>query len=376
MKSSKFFNRRELWSKSFYALLPGIFLVIMSSCQKAGFEDEKYAAATLMNAAALEPSDNAIMYYGAETFKIVSKYEPLVETRTLTNPDYKYFQKFMLKVKNGNGNSNKDVNLEILIDDVVVMTSADFTKGRNIVLKELPALTAESVLEVRLEGAKNKSVTLLIECSLQENVITDVDGNYYKTVKIGDQWWMAENLKVTKLNDGTPIPNVTDDAEWKGLMLNHSPAYCWYDNNPEYKEAYGGLYSRGAVENAVNVCPVGWHIPDIGNDCMVMFSFINPEIGTEWAPGMYIDDIGNMLMEAGTSHWNCIEHASTNETGFTALPGGWRTVDRPQAFYRIGNVGIYWGDGGYAMYIFECEGTISLSEGGGEEGFSVRCVKD
>jgi uncharacterized protein (TIGR02145 family) len=373
MKSSKFLKQRKLWIKSCYALLVAVFLIFVPSCQKEGFENKMDPAASFMNAT-LNPTVNAIIYYGAETFKIVSKDDPLAETRTLTNPNYKYFQKFMLKVQNGNGNSNKNVNLEILIDDVLIVTSADFSKGRNVILKELSALKAESVMEIRLDGTKNKSVTLLIECSLQEDVITDIDSNYYKTVKIGEQWWMAENLKVTKFNDGTPIPNVTDDSEWEALMLDHLPAYCWYNNDPGYKDTYGGLYSRGAVESNQNVCPGGWHVPDGTDDCLVMLLHLNPELEPHWMQH-YVDDIGNLLKEAGTSHWNCIENASTNETGFTALPGGRRRVGSPE-FLGIGQSGTYWADRGYSYFTFVCSGSIEITEGGDDDGFSVRCVKD
>lgn len=355
-------------------MLVTIPLIMVLSCQKEEFENGMVPMASFMNAT-LKPSVNAIIYYGAESFKIVSKNDPLVATRILTNPNYKYFEKFILKVKNGNGNSNKNLRLEILIDDVVIMTSADFTKGRNVILKELTGLTPESVLEIRLDGNKNRYITLLIECSLQEDVIADIDGNYYNTVKIGDQWWMAENLKVTKFNDGTSIPNVTDDSEWEALMLNHLPAYCWYNNDPDYKDTYGGLYSRGAVESDKNVCPVGWHVPDGTDDCLVMFMYLNPEIEPWWMQH-YIDDIGNLLKEAGTLHWNCIENASTNETGFTALPGGKRCVCSP-AFLRIGQTGTYWADKGYSFFTFGCSsGSVEITEGGDDDGFSVRCVKD
>jgi uncharacterized protein (TIGR02145 family) len=376
MKSPNFFNESKLWIKSSYALMPVIFLILVSSCQKAGFEEEMFPAATFMNAA-LEPTSNSILYYGTETFKIVSD-EPLVATRTLTNPDFKYFENFVLKVQNGKGNSNKKVTLEILIDDVLIMSSADFTKGKNVVLKELTALTPGSVLEVRMEGPKNKSITLLIECTLREDVITDIDGNYYKTVKIGDQWWMAENLKVTKFNDGTPIPNVTDDAEWKALENDYTPGFCWYNNDPGNKDIYGGLYSRGVAYHGSgkNVCPVGWHIPPDSNGWMIMFSYLNPELEPWWNPN-YMDDIGNKLKEAGTSHWNCIGNISTNETGFTALPGGQRPSDYRPGFSGIGEFGIYWADGGLSRYTFFCEtGTIFYDEGGSYEGLSVRCVKD
>jgi uncharacterized protein (TIGR02145 family) len=366
----------------------------MSSCQKAVFEDEKYAAATFMNSAALEPSDNAIKYYGAETFKIVSKDEPLVETRSLTNPDFKYFQNFMLKVKNGNGNSNRDVSLEILIDNVVVMTSADFTKGRNIVLKELTALTPGSVLEIRLDGAKNKSVTLLIECSLQEDVIADIDGNYYHTVKIGEHWYTTENLKVTRFNNGTPIPLVEENEAWNDLLIINenpsdsefpqsiwiAPAYCWYNNDISNKDTYGALYTasvavgsiqlKGQVVDYGNVCPVGWHVG------MPVEIFMG-ESGTWKDAGIY--------KEAGTEHWASPNTGATNSTGFTALPGGLRTGSFGPVFWSyLGYTGNWWtgspamdhGDHGGTFIYMNYDNTNAFEMESYVTGMSIRCMKD
>jgi hypothetical protein len=88
--------------------------------------------------------------------------------------------------------------------------------------------------------------------------IADVDGNLYKTIQIGTQIWMAENLKTTRFNDGAPIPYVTDDIEWEKLT---TPGYCWYDNDPSsFKDIYGALYNWYAV-NTYKLCPIGWHVP-------------------------------------------------------------------------------------------------------------------
>ncbi len=88
--------------------------------------------------------------------------------------------------------------------------------------------------------------------------VTDIDGNVYRMVKIGDQWWMAQNLKVTHYNDGTPIPHVTDNDEWRRLTTG---AYCTYNNNENYAITYGRLYNWYAVNDACNIAPEGWHVP-------------------------------------------------------------------------------------------------------------------
>lgn len=86
----------------------------------------------------------------------------------------------------------------------------------------------------------------------EPETVTDIDGNVYKTVVIGTQTWFGENLKTTRFNDGTEIPEVTDFTEWFNLA---TPGYCWYENNESlYKDAYGALYNWFAVETG-KLCP-------------------------------------------------------------------------------------------------------------------------
>jgi len=93
------------------------------------------------------------------------------------------------------------------------------------------------------------------------HTVTDIDGNEYKTVKIGTQIWMAENLRTATYNNGTSIPNVTSGSTWSGLT---SGAWCYYDNNSSYNIPYGKLYNGYTIDNG-NLCPTGWHVPDNGD---------------------------------------------------------------------------------------------------------------
>lgn len=93
---------------------------------------------------------------------------------------------------------------------------------------------------------------------LEMGTVTDVEGNVYKTVKIGNQWWMAENLKTTRYSDGTKIPHVPDSLMWINLT---TPAYCCYHNDAiTYKNTYGALYNWFTI-NTGKLAPKGWHIP-------------------------------------------------------------------------------------------------------------------
>jgi uncharacterized protein (TIGR02145 family) len=197
--------------------------------------------------------------------------------------------------------------------------------------------------------------------------ITDKDGNVYTSVTIGTQTWMDENLKTTKYNDGTAIPNVTDNTEWSALTTG---AYCWLDNNAStYKATYGALYNWYTVSTTINggknVCPMGWHVPT----------------DAEWTTLTdYLGGVGaaaDKLKEAGTTHWTS-PNTGGNETGFTALPGGNR-VNSGQ-FSNVGFEGAWWSateyDTRYARYREIYERNVHSGWYDKRAGMSVRCVKD
>lgn len=146
--------------------------------------------------------------------------------------------------------------------------------------------------------------------------VTDRDGNIYNTVSIGTQVWLKANLKTTKLNDGTLISNVTDAVAWGALV---SPAYCWYNNDINNKNIYGGLYNWYAV-NTGKLCPTGWHVASSA-EWNTMVLAIDPGAQVNMIEQSTI--AGGKLKETGTSHW-LDPNPATNETGFTALPGGMR----------------------------------------------------
>lgn len=204
--------------------------------------------------------------------------------------------------------------------------------------------------------------------------INDIDGNSYSAVSIGNQIWMGENLRTTKYNDGTPVQMVTDNIQWSELA---APAYCWYNNDEtEYKYVYGALYNwyvADTIKNGDrNVCPVGWHVPSF-DEWLDLINFI----GGTW------DE--NKLMETGTSHWAPPNSSATNETLFTALPGGYRDAEEGFGFEKVRayfitsslfgnyNIGEFYSisiyeDGNPVMYI---EYNTPMSSGR-----SIRCIKD
>jgi len=195
--------------------------------------------------------------------------------------------------------------------------------------------------------------------------LTDADGNVYNTVIIGTQEWMTENLKTTKYRNGDPIPNKTLDTEWQGLATG---AYCDYDNLPVNSATYGKLYNAYAVLDSRNLCPAGWHVPtDV--EWQALSTFLG---------GVSLS--GGKLKEMGTTHWLSPNTGATNEHGFTALPGGTRSVDG--VFFSMTDFGGWWtsteGDITHAYYhdMAYDDSYDDRNSGLRNVGFSVRCLKD
>ena len=158
---------------------------------------------------------------------------------------------------------------------------------------------------------KDDDVRLQFNPDLLYGTATDIDGNVYKTITIGTQTWMAENLKVNRFTDGTLIPSLGD---YSGDNPP-GPTYSWINDNPiAYKNTYGAFYNWYAV-NTGKLCPVGWHIPTISE----WTTLVNYLGGDSIA--------GGKMKESGTTHWENPNLGATNESGFTALPSddysGW-----------------------------------------------------
>ncbi len=186
--------------------------------------------------------------------------------------------------------------------------------------------------------------------------VTDIVGNVYQTVTIGSQVWMAENLKTTEFYDGSPIANLTRSNDW---VSSDNPAYCWYDNDEaNNKPLYGALYNYQAVKYG-KLCPTGWHIPD----------------DSEWTT--LINYLGGDSLSAiklkSTSTLPWALHA-TNESGFSALAGGYRW----DSFYNLTYGGFWWSSSSTStvnshLQLLYRSTMVAYNYG---YGFSVRCIKD
>jgi uncharacterized protein (TIGR02145 family) len=202
------------------------------------------------------------------------------------------------------------------------------------------------------------------------NVCRDANGYNYPVVTIGTQVWMAENLKTTLYNDSTPIPLVEDSLTWATLDQTNSQGYCWYDNDSaRYGNTYGALYNAWAV-NTGKLCPAGWHVPS-STEWLELCLFLDPSS----IMGVVSLTAGGKLKETGTEHWQSPNEGATNETGFSALPGGNRFIDG--SFTGIGRYGYWSGDDGFSFhYMLFQSGAVDFSEGRTENGHSVRCIKN
>jgi uncharacterized protein (TIGR02145 family) len=193
---------------------------------------------------------------------------------------------------------------------------------------------------------------------------TDGDNNNYSVVEIGGQVWMAENLKTTKYNDNSDIPLGADIGEWNALS---TPGYCWYNNDEAANKAtYGALYNWYTV-NTGKLCPTGWHVP----------------ADAEWIilTGYPENISAGKLKEVGLSHWESPNADATNETGFTALPGGSTGAELMPHFFGIGKRALWLCSTEFSFSHFPRWGLISNDNEVSMyysykfEGLSVRCLR-
>jgi uncharacterized protein (TIGR02145 family) len=211
--------------------------------------------------------------------------------------------------------------------------------------------------------------------------LTDIDGNTYITVRIGNHWWMAENLKVIHYSNGDAIPNVIGDSDWGNL---NTGAYCNYQNDESNVETYGRLYNWHAVGDSRNLAPDGWHVPTDEEwkelERYLGMNQTEVDIEDDWRG----TDEGGKIKEAGTKHWYSPNTGATNESGFSALPAGDRAGLTGVYSNLVGSAGFWsstvaYGSNGWCRVLSNDNsqifrsGTINCYQ---RHGYSVRCIKD
>ncbi len=208
--------------------------------------------------------------------------------------------------------------------------------------------------------------------------VTDIDGNVYPTVVIGSQVWMAENLKVTRYQNGDTIPNVTQSLVWDYMVIG---ARCYYDNDSAaYSATYGALYNWYAMVDERQICPAGWHV-STDHEWNVLALYLDPTVDTLVNGSWSGTDIGGQLKEVGTVHWNAPNEGATNSSGFTALPAGQRYGENH--YRHFNEEGLWWtsspgnsaAHGWYRSvhYLFALIKRLTYFK---DTGMSCRCVSD
>lgn len=258
------------------------------------------------------------------------------------------------------------------------------------VIQKLKSVSAEKYLIfkkgdiLKITGKSGDYSTIVGDSPVADKTITfnfmpcvDGDGNNYPVVQIGNQVWMGENLRTTKLNDGAEIPNIPKDSEWGALT---TPGYCWANNDATNKSPYGGLYNWFAV-NTGKLAPKGWHVPtDKEWNDLIVFLGGDP-LGLGGWVVCKLQETGNLHRDQYAFN----QFSATNETGFSMVPNGMRSGEsgNPGFFSGFKNYGYYWtsinggstpdAEGAKCRYI---SNDISIMVMLKKSGMGVRCIKD
>lgn len=247
--------------------------------------------------------------------------------------------------------------------------------GNGSFISTITGLTANTKYYIRayatnIEGTSYGENISFTTSSL---TVTDEDGNTYNTITIGSQTWTKENLRTTRYNDGTTIQLIINGTEWASLT---TPAFCWANNDEStYKYLYGAFYNWYVV-NTRKICPSGWHVPS-DNEWKVLEIYL----------GMN-QTMANLTGYRGTIEGRKLKSESgwyqngngSNETGFSALPTGWR--DYGGDYYFIGIWTDFWTsteinyDNAWSRSLGYTHDDIGRNEDSKKFGFGIRCIKD
>jgi uncharacterized protein (TIGR02145 family) len=200
--------------------------------------------------------------------------------------------------------------------------------------------------------------------------LADFDGNVYKTITIGTQEWMAENLKAKSYSNGDPIGTTTPAT--KDIYTENTPEYQWaYSGNESNVAVNGRLYTWYAVNDSRNICPTGWHVPTY-SELEMMVAYIGGEIMA-----------GAKLRETGTSHWLSPNDLTTNETCFSGIGAGQRHLSGSDIFCNIGQGGYWWtstectSSSAWNFLLSNSSASLTIQNLNSKaDGNSVRCIKN
>ena len=255
-----------------------------------------------------------------------------------------------------------------IISGIKTFTEAINLNSNKIINVSDPVNPQDASTKAYVDALEKKVDQLLwiLEDPTKRGILKDIEGNQYNTIKIGNQIWMAENLRTTKLNDGIDIPFISNIKDWFDYS-NIIPRYCWYNDDLTNKEIYGALYNWYSA-NTDKLCPVGWHVPNNSE-----WSILENYLGG-------VSVAGGKMKEVGISHWLEPNTGATDEVGFRGLPGGFAGT----YFLQPGTSGQFWsmtesvpgGGDAYNHIIWFSISEVWIHSDAKGHGFSVRCLKD
>ena len=248
----------------------------------------------------------------------------------------------------------------------------------NGTILQIPLSSIDSITYSISGGGGTTTGTALHTCGapnihnsdLTYGTMTDQEGNVYKTIVIGTQEWMAENLNTSIYRNGDAIPTNLDNAAWQNTT---SGAWAYYNNDASYACPYGKLYNWYTCVDARQLCPTGWHVPTDAE-----WTILTDYLGGQDVAGGKMKTTGNF--EAATGLWLSPNAEATNSSGFSGAPGGFRYYDG--GYYFIGNLGYLWCSSEVDTYFAWFRG-LDYSDAAAirgnvnkQVGFSVRCLRD
>jgi len=215
--------------------------------------------------------------------------------------------------------------------------------------------------------------------ALETGTVADIDGNVYQTVKIGNQWWMAENLKTSRYRNGVYIPSIDDSAGW---VSSSAGACCTYENGTSQSPTPGLLYNWYAVHDTGNIAPAGWHVPTDAE-----WKTLEQQLGMSQSEsdqsGWRGTHEADKLRVESPKGWTEYDDVwSTNESGFTALAGSCRLPNAVYGQPGLFSTAFWWslseknGADAWYRYIDYKSSEVFRSHESKSYGFSVRCIKD
>ncbi len=237
------------------------------------------------------------------------------------------------------------------------------------------ALSTVFALCCLVYSAKAQILNTNISESVPETV-SDIDGNTYHTVVIGEQVWMQENLRTTKYRNGKLISKNLSNEQWG---LNKSGACAVYDNDSIKENAFGLLYNWYAVVNPAGLCPIGWHVPK-DTEWNQMVKYLDDYADTTELKRVQSEVAGGQLKEIGITHWASPNTGATGTANFLAFSGGNKSVNGK--CNDVGAYGYWWtatassNAEAYGRLLSYFNSNIDRFKTSKNLGFSVRCVRN